>query len=80
MVPLPHALDQDQKANAEVIAAAGGGWMIAQAELTSQRLAAELERFVSRPERLAQAAEAARAVSRPDAVDRLADLVEKVAA
>ena len=80
MVPLPHALDQDQKANAEVLASAGAGWMIPQAELTPQRLAAELERFVNGPERLAQAAAAARAISRPDAVDRLADLVEKVAA
>jgi UDP-N-acetylglucosamine--N-acetylmuramyl-(pentapeptide) pyrophosphoryl-undecaprenol N-acetylglucosamine transferase len=80
MVPLPHAIDQDQRANAEVLAAAGGGWMIPQADLTPQRLAAELERFARAPDRLAEASAAARSVSRPDAVDRLADLVEKVAA
>ena len=43
MVPLPHALDQDQKANAAILAGAGGGWMVAQADLTPERLAADLE-------------------------------------
>ncbi|MCR4282543.1 MAG: undecaprenyldiphospho-muramoylpentapeptide beta-N-acetylglucosaminyltransferase [Bauldia sp.] len=79
MVPLPHALDQDQKANANVLAGAGGGWMMEQGSLTPQRLGAELEGFVNAPERLARAAAAARAVGRPDAVERLADLVGEVA-
>ena len=33
MVPLPNALDQDQKANAEVLARAGGGWMVEQRDM-----------------------------------------------
>jgi UDP-N-acetylglucosamine--N-acetylmuramyl-(pentapeptide) pyrophosphoryl-undecaprenol N-acetylglucosamine transferase len=80
MVPLPHALDQDQKANATVLEAAGGGWMIDQAALTPARLAGEIVRYVKEPERLAVAAAAAKGQGRPDAVDRLADLVEQVAA
>ena len=79
MVPLPHAIDQDQKANANVLAKAGGGWVIDQAELTPARLAGEIARFIKEPERLTTAAAAARSMARPDAVDRLADLVEQVA-
>ncbi len=79
MVPLPVALDQDQKANALVLAEAGGGWMIEQADLTPERLATEVAAFVADPARLAAAAAAAGALGRPDAVERLADLVEAVA-
>ena len=79
LVPLPHALDQDQKANANVLANAGGGWLIDQSELTPARLAGDITRFMKEPERLSTAAAAARAEGRPDAVDRLADLVEQVA-
>jgi UDP-N-acetylglucosamine--N-acetylmuramyl-(pentapeptide) pyrophosphoryl-undecaprenol N-acetylglucosamine transferase len=80
MVPLPHALDQDQRANATVLAEAGGGWLIDQAALTPARLAGEIVRVMKEPERLAVAAAAAKGQGRPDAVDRLADLVEQVAA
>jgi UDP-N-acetylglucosamine--N-acetylmuramyl-(pentapeptide) pyrophosphoryl-undecaprenol N-acetylglucosamine transferase len=80
MVPLPHALDQDQKANAEVLAKAGGGWMIEQSEMTPERLASQIMEMIGHPDRLAAAAKAARSIGRPDAVERLADLVERVAA
>jgi UDP-N-acetylglucosamine--N-acetylmuramyl-(pentapeptide) pyrophosphoryl-undecaprenol N-acetylglucosamine transferase len=80
MVPLPHALDQDQKANAEVLARVGGGWMVEQRDMTPDRLAHDLSDLIEHPDRLAAAAGAARRVGRPDAVDRLADLVERVAA
>jgi UDP-N-acetylglucosamine--N-acetylmuramyl-(pentapeptide) pyrophosphoryl-undecaprenol N-acetylglucosamine transferase len=80
LVPLPHARDQDQAANAAVIAKAGGAWAFPQAELTPERLAAELTALLADPARLSMAASAARTVGRPDAVERLADLVEAVAA
>jgi UDP-N-acetylglucosamine--N-acetylmuramyl-(pentapeptide) pyrophosphoryl-undecaprenol N-acetylglucosamine transferase len=80
MIPLPHAIDQDQKANAEVLARAGGGWMIEQRDLSAERLASEIVRSMENPAALAKAAAAAKTVGRPDAVDRLADLVENVAA
>ncbi|SDB39651.1 undecaprenyldiphospho-muramoylpentapeptide beta-N-acetylglucosaminyltransferase [Bauldia litoralis] len=79
MVPLPHALDQDQKANAAILEQAGGGWMVAQADLTPERLAGELEALIADPARLSAAADAARGVGRPNAVENLADLVETVA-
>ncbi len=80
MVPLPHALDQDQKANAAILARAGGGWMVEQRDMSADRLAGDLGELIAHPERLAAAAAAAKSVGRPDAVERLADLVERVAA
>jgi len=79
MVPLPNALDQDQKANAEVLARAGGGWMIEQRAMTASRLAGEIGELFADQVRLAAVADCARRVGRPDAADRLADLVERVA-
>jgi UDP-N-acetylglucosamine--N-acetylmuramyl-(pentapeptide) pyrophosphoryl-undecaprenol N-acetylglucosamine transferase len=80
LIPLPNALDDDQGANARMMQAAGGGWPVAQKELTSDRLASELRRLMAAPEGLAKAAEAARSIGRPDAAERLADLVERTAA
>jgi UDP-N-acetylglucosamine--N-acetylmuramyl-(pentapeptide) pyrophosphoryl-undecaprenol N-acetylglucosamine transferase len=80
MVPLPNALDQDQKENAKVLAAAGGGWMVEQKDMTPERLANDLTEMIADPNRLTAAAKAAKSMGRPDAVERLADLVERVAA
>jgi UDP-N-acetylglucosamine--N-acetylmuramyl-(pentapeptide) pyrophosphoryl-undecaprenol N-acetylglucosamine transferase len=80
MVPLPHAIDQDQKANGEVLAKAGGGWMIEQGDMTPEKLASQVIEMIGHPDRLAAAARAARSIGRPDAVEKLADLVERVAA
>jgi UDP-N-acetylglucosamine--N-acetylmuramyl-(pentapeptide) pyrophosphoryl-undecaprenol N-acetylglucosamine transferase len=79
LIPLPGALDDDQGANARMMQAAGGGWLVPQAELTPERLAAELRRLIAAPEGLAKAAEAARSIGRTDAAERLADLVERTA-
>jgi UDP-N-acetylglucosamine--N-acetylmuramyl-(pentapeptide) pyrophosphoryl-undecaprenol N-acetylglucosamine transferase len=80
LVPLPHALDNDQGRNAEVLSAAGGAWPLAQSEIDGPRLAGLLSELMEAPGRLAAAADAAREAGRPDAVRRLADLVEHVAA
>jgi UDP-N-acetylglucosamine--N-acetylmuramyl-(pentapeptide) pyrophosphoryl-undecaprenol N-acetylglucosamine transferase len=76
LVPLPHALDNDQLQNATRLAEAGGGWAIAQKDLTVERLTAEIERLARDQATLQVAAEAAKSQGRPDAVVRLADLVE----
>ncbi len=80
MVPLPGALDQDQKANAIIVAAAGGGWLSEQKDTTAEHLATNLRILMADPAALAGAAAAARKCGRPDAVARLADVVERVAA
>jgi UDP-N-acetylglucosamine--N-acetylmuramyl-(pentapeptide) pyrophosphoryl-undecaprenol N-acetylglucosamine transferase len=79
LVPLPHALDNDQLENATRLQDVGGGWCVRQAELTPGRLAELLEKLLSEPERLAVAANKAHAMATPDAVARLADLVDELA-
>ena len=78
LVPLPHALDNDQLENATRVHDAGGAWCIGQAEFTSERLRDELVAMASKPETLERAAEAARSLGEPDAVSRLADVVEEL--
>jgi UDP-N-acetylglucosamine--N-acetylmuramyl-(pentapeptide) pyrophosphoryl-undecaprenol N-acetylglucosamine transferase len=80
LVPLPHALDDNQTPNADALAEAGGGWRVAQKDLTPQKLAHMLETAFADPVALARCAEAARALAKPDATLRLADLVEKLEA
>jgi UDP-N-acetylglucosamine--N-acetylmuramyl-(pentapeptide) pyrophosphoryl-undecaprenol N-acetylglucosamine transferase len=79
LVPLPGSIDQDQFANAGVLAQAGGGLRIPQAEFTSDRLAAEISALAAEPSKLIAMATAARTVGRLDAAQRMADLVMKVA-
>ena len=80
MVPLPHALDNDQLRNAESFAAAGAGWIRPQAELKPAELAAFLTRLRGSEGELRLAATAALAHGKPDAARRLADLTENLAA
>ena len=80
LVPLPHALDQDQFANAGVLEAGGGAIRLVQDMFTPERLAGEISALAAAPQRLATMAAAARSLGRLDAADRLADLVQAVAA
>jgi UDP-N-acetylglucosamine--N-acetylmuramyl-(pentapeptide) pyrophosphoryl-undecaprenol N-acetylglucosamine transferase len=79
LVPLPHALDQDQRANAGVLERAGGAIRIEQTDFTPERLAAEVNALAANPSKLAVMAAAAKSAGALDAADRLADLVLKVA-
>ncbi len=80
LVPLPHAIDQDQLANAGVLERAGGALRLVQDAFTPERLAAEIASLAAAPQRLAAMAAAARSLGRLDAATRLADLVLDVAA
>jgi UDP-N-acetylglucosamine--N-acetylmuramyl-(pentapeptide) pyrophosphoryl-undecaprenol N-acetylglucosamine transferase len=80
LIPLPGAIDADQKNNALVLDRAGGGWIAEQAALTPQVLADRLQALLAAPPALARAAEVAKSLGRPDAVVLLADLAEKLAA
>lgn len=79
LVPLPHALDQDQLANASALAAAGGALLIRQDEFSAERLAKELSRFAAEPAVLSALAAAAQRMGRADAAERLAAEVARVA-
>jgi UDP-N-acetylglucosamine--N-acetylmuramyl-(pentapeptide) pyrophosphoryl-undecaprenol N-acetylglucosamine transferase len=79
LVPFPHALDQDQAANAAALAASGGALVVPQAEFTPERLAAILRDALAAPAKLAASAKAAKAAGVADAAERLAEVVLDVA-
>jgi UDP-N-acetylglucosamine--N-acetylmuramyl-(pentapeptide) pyrophosphoryl-undecaprenol N-acetylglucosamine transferase len=78
LVPLPHAIDQDQLANAKALEVAGGAILIAQEFFKPDRVAKELTDLAGAPRRLVEMARASRSVGAPDAAERLADLVERI--
>jgi UDP-N-acetylglucosamine--N-acetylmuramyl-(pentapeptide) pyrophosphoryl-undecaprenol N-acetylglucosamine transferase len=78
LVPLPHALDQDQRANAGVLMQAGGALRLDQVEFTPDRLAAEIAALAAEPARLSAMAKAAKSMGAPEAAERLAGLVLRV--
>jgi UDP-N-acetylglucosamine--N-acetylmuramyl-(pentapeptide) pyrophosphoryl-undecaprenol N-acetylglucosamine transferase len=80
LVPYPHALDHDQAENARVLHEAGGGWLMAEKDLTVEVLAKRLATLMDWLEELQRAANAAKAQGRLDAAERLADVVERTAA
>lgn len=75
LVPLPHALDNDQLANANALALAGGAVVWPQARLTPEALADDLAVRLCDGAGLSASAAAARRVGKPDAAARLADVV-----
>jgi UDP-N-acetylglucosamine--N-acetylmuramyl-(pentapeptide) pyrophosphoryl-undecaprenol N-acetylglucosamine transferase len=75
LVPLPHALDQDQLFNARVLEEAGGAVVIAQNDFSLQHAAGELAALLADPQRLAVMAAGAKSTGTLDAADRLAELV-----
>ena len=79
LVPFPHALDQDQAANAAALAKSGGAIVLSQKEFTPEHLAAILREALAAPAKLEAAAAAAKSVGVPDAAERLADLVLEIA-
>lgn len=79
LVPLPHALDQDQFHNAGALEEVGGAIRIVQKDFTPERLCSEIVALAGEPEQLVAMAAAAKSVGTLDAAERLADLVLKVA-
>lgn len=76
LVPLPHAIDDHQSANAAALARAGAAWIVPQQYLTVAELASRIAVLASGPELLASAAVAARKLAQAGAARRLADLVD----
>lgn len=67
LIPYPHASADHQSENAAWMASAGAAVVIADAELTGERLAGEVAALLSDPARLAAMAAAARGLARPNA-------------
>ncbi|WP_336294282.1 UDP-N-acetylglucosamine--N-acetylmuramyl-(pentapeptide) pyrophosphoryl-undecaprenol N-acetylglucosamine transferase [Bartonella sp. CB169] len=80
LIPYPHALDHDQAENAALLSNAGGAKIIAEKDLTVQRLASLLTEACSTPHLLEKQAFCAKKVGQPHATSRLADMVEALIA
>lgn len=76
LVPLPHAVDDHQTANANVLVNAGAGVLLPQAELTPERLANEIKELIQDSERLIEMARSAEHVAITDAAQRVASVCE----
>jgi UDP-N-acetylglucosamine--N-acetylmuramyl-(pentapeptide) pyrophosphoryl-undecaprenol N-acetylglucosamine transferase len=74
-VPYPHHADQQQKANAAVVADAGGAWVMEEKDFTAEALVARLAELLNDPRELERMAMASRGCGRPDAAQSLANLV-----
>jgi len=79
LVPYPHALDQDQAANAALLAETGAATVVRQSEFTPDSLASIWRAALADPAGLRAKAEAARRAGVPDAAERLAALVAETA-
>jgi UDP-N-acetylglucosamine--N-acetylmuramyl-(pentapeptide) pyrophosphoryl-undecaprenol N-acetylglucosamine transferase len=77
LVPFPHAVDDHQTSNAKFLSERGAAILLAQAELSANRLAGLL-RGLTR-ERLLEMAEKARALARPDATAAVARVCMELA-
>ncbi|MBS0295644.1 MAG: undecaprenyldiphospho-muramoylpentapeptide beta-N-acetylglucosaminyltransferase [Proteobacteria bacterium] len=80
LIPLKIAMDDHQTFNAKLLSDVGAAEVLPEDEVSVDALANLLQRLLSDPEGLARRAAAARGVGMPDGAERLADLVEKVAA
>ena len=79
LVPLPHAIDNDQLRNAQSFASAGAGWVFPQSELNVEEFAKFLSGLMADGQVLKRAAAAALNHGVPDAASRLADLTINLA-
>jgi UDP-N-acetylglucosamine--N-acetylmuramyl-(pentapeptide) pyrophosphoryl-undecaprenol N-acetylglucosamine transferase len=75
LVPFPHATADHQTANARWLERAGAATVVADAELTPARLAAEVGAVLGDAARLEAMAAAAQGMARPDAARTIADEV-----
>ncbi|HZF74560.1 MAG TPA: undecaprenyldiphospho-muramoylpentapeptide beta-N-acetylglucosaminyltransferase [Acetobacteraceae bacterium] len=75
LVPLPHAIDDHQTANARSLESAGAAWVMPQPVFLAEALSARLGALLADGPGLARAAAATTSLARPDAARRLADLV-----
>ena len=71
LIPLPHAIDDHQSANARYLAERGGAELLPQATLTGALLAEKLTTYMNQPELLQEMALRAREQATPNATTDL---------
>jgi UDP-N-acetylglucosamine--N-acetylmuramyl-(pentapeptide) pyrophosphoryl-undecaprenol N-acetylglucosamine transferase len=79
LVPLPHAIDDHQTANAKTLVSAGAALLLPQTALQAGELTEQLQQLLAQPARLQRMAQRARAAAQLRATERVADILEEVA-
>jgi UDP-N-acetylglucosamine--N-acetylmuramyl-(pentapeptide) pyrophosphoryl-undecaprenol N-acetylglucosamine transferase len=79
LVPFPGAADDHQRKNAEVMASAGAATMLAEAEMTPDRLLGSLVAMLRDPAELRAMGERARILAHPHAASRIAGMASQLA-
>lgn len=78
LVPLPHAIDDHQTANAKALTERGGATLLRQSEMNEDSVLSLLREFLGNPQRLSEMAAAAFAAASPDAAERVGDCCEEL--
>lgn len=79
LIPLPFAADDHQRRNAEALVQANAARMIADADLTGERLFQEVQDLSRSPAELAAMRQNVRRFAHPGAAERAADVLEEAA-
>ena len=78
VVPLPHAIDDHQTANARALTDCGGATLLRQRDMNEDSVVGLLRDFLGNPQRLSTMAAAAFAAATPDAAERVSDCCEEL--
>jgi UDP-N-acetylglucosamine--N-acetylmuramyl-(pentapeptide) pyrophosphoryl-undecaprenol N-acetylglucosamine transferase len=78
-IPFGRATDSHQLRNAQEMARAGAGRLIAEPELTAEKLTSEIFALLDQPDQIAAISSAARALARPHAARDIVNLIEEAA-
>jgi len=78
-IPFGRATDSHQLRNAQEMARAGAGRLISEAELTAEKLTAEIFSLLDQPHEIEKLSAAARGLARPHAARDIVNLIEEAA-
>jgi UDP-N-acetylglucosamine--N-acetylmuramyl-(pentapeptide) pyrophosphoryl-undecaprenol N-acetylglucosamine transferase len=78
-IPFGRATDSHQLRNAQEMARAGAGRLISEAELTAEKLTAEIFSLLDQPQEIEKLSTAARGLARPHAARDIVNLIEEAA-
>src|SRR2546425_3890967 len=79
LIPFGRATDSHQLRNAQEMSRAGAGRLISEAELTAERLTAEIFSLLDQPQEIEKLSTAARGLARPSAARDIVNLIEEAA-
>jgi UDP-N-acetylglucosamine--N-acetylmuramyl-(pentapeptide) pyrophosphoryl-undecaprenol N-acetylglucosamine transferase len=78
LVPLPHAIDDHQTANARALTDCGGATLLRQSDMNEASVVGLLQGFLANPRRLFTMAAAVFAAATPDSAERVSDCCEEL--